>query len=409
MRVTSGNYEKLNLDNVARLVHFAQRSALAEKGFGHLDNFGEIDTSLPPSLLITARMTFSFAIAGELGFEDCEVLAARGIKSLADDFFDTTHGGFRSVSPTDTGSAIKSAYDTSFVLLAASTAHSIGIPGASRVAEQALDTLFDHFWRKDLGIFANSFSEDFSVVEPYLGANANMHAVEALIAASTAMQDSSLMKRALTISEFMIHTQARSSQWMMPEHFDPDGTPDVTFNSETPADEFRPYGVTVGHLFEWSRLLLELHHSGITNSDWIPGAAQDLYTTASSVGWAADGTEGFVYTVDWDRQPVVRDRMMWVVAEAISAAAQIAQSELVDTAHRDVSVWSSHLTTMFLDEEHGSWHHQLDASGIPSSSIATGKPDAYHLVQALLIPQLPPGCGLLDRLRNYAARDTSQV
>jgi len=404
----AGLHETLVLDDVERLIRFAKNSSSTDRGFGHLDNRGEIDSSLPPSVLITARMTFSFSVASELGFEDCDTLAARGITSLATDFFDKAHGGFLSAPPTDTGTGIKSAYDTSFVLLAASTAHSIGIPGADRVAELALDALFQHFWREDLGIFANSFTEDFSVVEPYLGANANMHAVEALIAASTAMRDSSLMKRALTISEFMINTQARGSQWMMPEHFDSSGRPDFTFNSETPADEFRPYGVTVGHLFEWSRLLLELHHSGITDSDWIPDAAKNLYTTATRVGWAADGAEGFVYTVDWDTQPVVRDRMMWVVAEAISAAAQIAQTDLVDTAHRDVSAWSAHLTKMFLDEEHGSWHHQLDAEGIPSSTIAQGKPDAYHLLQALLIPQLPSGCGLLDRIRHHSARDAGR-
>jgi mannose/cellobiose epimerase-like protein (N-acyl-D-glucosamine 2-epimerase family) len=92
--------------------------------------------------------------------------------------------------------------------------------------------------------------------------------------------------------------------------------------------------------------------------------------------------------------------MMWVVAEAISAAAQMNQSHLSQTAQGDVADWTTHLTERFLDTDKGSWHHQVTAEGLPSSTIARGKPDAYHLLQALLIPQLPQGCGLLDRIRN---------
>lgn len=409
MRRTAPLNNRVSLDGVTRLIDFAKGSAVATTGFGHLDNRGNIDSSLPPSLMITARMTFSFSIAAELGFDDCAPLAARGISSLGDDFFDPTHGGFLSVPVSHPGDGTKSAYDTAFVLLAASTAHTIGVPGAGQALERALDALFTHFWREDLGIFSNSFAQDFSVAEPYLGANANMHAVEALIAASTAMGDRSLMAQALRISDFMVNQQARGSHWMMPEHFTPLGEPNQAFNAENPADEFRPYGVTIGHLFEWSRLLLELNHSGIDNAHWIPEAATNLYTTAREVGWAADDAEGFVYTVDWEGQPVVRDRMMWVVAEAISAAAQIEQSNLLDTAQGDVSAWTAHLATMFEDTEHGSWHHQLDAGGNPASTIARGKPDAYHLLQALLIPQLPFGCGLLDRIRQNQSRTTQNT
>ena len=392
--------QTLELHDVEELIDFARHSASTTTGFGHLDTDGVVDSSFSPSVLITARMTFSFSIASELGLKGCDELAARGVKSLALDFLDAKNGGFRSAPLGHEGAELKSAYDTSFVLLAASTAHSVGVSGADRVAEQALEVLFDRFWREDLGIFANSFSEDFSTVEPYLGANANMHAVEALIAASTAMADSSLMERALEISDFVVNRHARSMGWMMPEHFDSQGGQDLNFNAQNPADEFRPYGVTVGHLFEWSRLLLELHHSGIRGAEWIPRAATSLYEKAKQIGWAVDGSEGFVYTVDWDAQPVVDERLMWVVAEAISAAAQIDQSNLSDTAQGDVSDWRAHLATMFLDTEKGSWHHELSADGTPSSTIAKGKPDAYHLLQALLIPQLPEGCGLLERIRN---------
>jgi sulfoquinovose isomerase len=65
-----------------------------------------------------------------------------------------------------------------------------------------------------------------------------------------------------------------------------------------------------------------------------------------------------------------------------------------------VTTWEHHLNEMFQDLDQGSWHHQLSANGQPSSTIANGKPDAYHLLHALLIPQLPQGSGLLDRIRH---------
>ena len=399
MTPTSDQAPGLELSNLERLIDFARAAADSPIGFGHLDSTGGVDDSRAPSVLITSRMTFSFAIGSELGLPGCAELAERGIASLARDFHDSTHGGFFSTPPDFGGDGTKSAYDTTFVLLAASTAHAIGTPGAEAVARKALDALLEHFWRDDLGIFANGFDRAFSEPEPYLGANANMHAVEALIAASRALSDASLMERALEISNFMINTHARAFDWMLPEHFHPDGTVDKQFNVDTPADEFRPYGVTIGHLFEWSRLLLEIQHSGVPGTEWIPEAASALYATAKDRGWAADGKEGFVYTLDWEGAPVVDDRLMWVVAEAISAAAQMSHSGLSETADTDVSAWSAHLHERFRDEVHGSWHHQLDADGQPASNIAQGKPDAYHLLHALLIPQVPQDSGLLWRVR----------
>ena len=395
-----GTHASLDLQQVERLIDFAKKSANAEIGFGHLGTEGSITQDAAPSMLITARMTFTFAIASTLGFSGTADLAQRGILSLSKDFYDRENGGFFSIAPGFGDSGRKNAYDTAFVLLAASTAQALDIPGAATLTDSALETLFDKFWRDDLGIFANSFNQDFSREEPYLGANANMHAVEALISAHASTGDGSLLDRALDISNFMVNTHARSRDWMMPEHFDADGAQNTGFNEESPADEFRPYGVTIGHLFEWSRLLLELHGNSLASADWVPNAARSLYEKARSVGWAADGREGFVYTLDWQAQPVVTQRLMWVVAEAISAAAQVASSKLVSDAPEDVLRWSEHLHARFKDPTHGSWHHELDSSGSPASTVAQGKPDAYHLLQALLIPQLPEGNGLLDRINN---------
>lgn len=384
---------------VLRLIDFAKQSASAERGFGYLDSRGALDPNVPPSLLVTSRMTFSFATGSALGIEGCRTLVERGVKSLLEDFHDTTNGGFHSSLGESPNAATKSAYDTAFVLFASSSAYAAGVSEAREVAGIALDTMLNRFWRDDLGIFSNSFNADFSLSEPYLGANANMHSVEALMAASTALNDPSLLDKAQAISQFLIDHHARKTQWLVPEHFDLIGRPLWEFNADIPDDEFRPYGVTVGHLFEWSRLLMELSQSGVRDSEWMPDAARGLYQTAKRIGWAADGKEGFVYTLDWDEKPIITERLLWVLAEAICAAVEITAEGTVEGSYQDVEWWQRLLESTFVDPTHGGWHHQLTADGVPSSTIARGKPDAYHLIQALIAPHLPRGAGILERLQ----------
>ena len=91
---------------------------------------------------------------------------------------------------------------------------------------------------------------------------------------------------------------------------------------------------------------------------------------------------------------------MWVLAEAICAASEMEKDGVVEGASANLAQWEGLLAESFVDTTHGSWHHQLDSDGRPSSSIARGKPDAYHLIQALLASQLPQGAGILERLHS---------
>ena len=53
-------------------------------------------------------------------------------------------------------------------------------------------------------------------------------------------------------------------------------------------------------------------------------AVDAAFDRAVADGWDVDGAPGFVYTTDWSGRPVVSQRMHWVAAEAISAAAALA-------------------------------------------------------------------------------------
>ena len=78
--------------------------------------------------------------------------------------------------------------------------------------------------------------------DPYRGANANMHTVEAYLAAADAGADPVWRQRALRITERIVHRVAREAGWLLPEHYDPDWAPLPEFNRDRPADQFRRTG-----------------------------------------------------------------------------------------------------------------------------------------------------------------------
>jgi mannose/cellobiose epimerase-like protein (N-acyl-D-glucosamine 2-epimerase family) len=119
------------------------------------------------------------------------------------------------------------------------------------------------------------------------------------------------------------------------------------------------------------------------------GAARALFDRAVADGWDADGAEGFVYTTDWEGRPVVRDRMHWVTAEAVGASAAL-HARTGDAVYADrYAQWWDYADRYVIDHEHGSWHHQLDASNAPAGSVWPGKADIYHAFQTTLVPRLP--------------------
>jgi mannose/cellobiose epimerase-like protein (N-acyl-D-glucosamine 2-epimerase family) len=120
----------------------------------------------------------------------------------------------------------------------------------------------------------------------------------------------------------------------------------------------------------------------------LPGAVT-LFDTALADAWAADGADGFVYTVDWSGRPVVRQRFHWVLAEAVGAAAALHAA--TDEARFDEyyqRFWD-YAGTYLVDRANGSWWHELGPDNAVARTVWSGKADLYHAVQATLIPRLP--------------------
>jgi mannose/cellobiose epimerase-like protein (N-acyl-D-glucosamine 2-epimerase family) len=377
-----------------RLLEFGAASKVESGGFGWLDDHGVIDVSKGIHLWITCRMTHCFALAALAGRPRAMALAEHGVDALHGVLRDDEHGGwFAAVGPHGPTNAAKEAYGHAFVILAAASAVAAGVSGARELLGQAIDVHTERFWQADYGMSRESFARDWSGEEHYRGINANMHTVEAYLAAADVLGEPELLHRAQRIASRAINIFARDNNWLLPEHFTSEWEPVLDYNEDSPAHPFRPFGATIGHLFEWSRLILatgqSLQQAGFASPEWIEPAARALYDKAVEVGWSADGASGFVYTVDWGGAPVVRERMHWVAAEAVGAAAALWQRTRGDAYANDYQRWWDFIGQYHLDSEAGSWWHELGPDNQPSHTVWEGKADIYHALQATLLPRLP--------------------
>ncbi|MBB3677714.1 AGE family epimerase/isomerase [Modestobacter versicolor] len=380
------------MTDLARLLSFAARSRVPG-GFGYAGDDGTVLPDRPVETWITARMTHVFGLATILGDPGAAELAAHGVAELRDGpLHDAEHGGWRAATDDDT----KAAYVHAFAVLAGATSTAAGVPGGRELLDEALGVWEQRFWDDDEGLARESFDRSWTTPEDYRGANANMHGVEAALAAADALAPTDpgtaarLRTHALRATERIVHGWARERDWRLPEHFTSTWEPLPEFNRDRPADPFRPYGITIGHQFEWARLCLHLAAAlGEHAPGWLHTDADRLFLAAAERGWAADGHEGFPYTLDWADRPVVGARMHWVVCEAVAAAAvryAVTGDPRALTLQRR---WAELGERRFLDPAVGSWHHELTPEGAVGTGTWAGKPDAYHLVQMLLLPGRP--------------------
>lgn len=357
-------------------------------GFGWLDEAGRLVAERPVETWISARMTHVLALAERYDGADTGALVEHGLAVLTGSgvLHDAEHGGW--FASTDTAAqhgTTKRAYEHAFVLLAASTALAAGHESARPVLDEALMVLEHRFFDPAVGLYRDVLDRDWQHAEPYLGANATMHLVEALLTAHDAGAGAWTLDRALALAHRIVRDTAAPYGFRLPEHYDPAGRVLIDHNRDQPGHPFRPYGVTIGHLFEWARLLVHLDHAlGDRAPDWLRSDADALFERAVSDGWSVDGAEGFVYTVDFDGAPVERQRLHWVVAEAINAAEALGTTK---AGWRDR--WWQHARDHFIDVD-GSWRHELDPDLTPATSIWPGRPDVYHAYQAMLLPRLGP-------------------
>jgi sulfoquinovose isomerase len=388
-----------------RLLRFGAASRHPEGGFAWLDERGRPELDRDVELWITCRMTHVFALGALLDVPGAADLVDHGVEALQGRLRDRRYGGwYAAVGKQGPSATHKGAYEHAFVVLAASSAAVAKRPGAQQLLDDSLTVQERRFWDDRHGAVVDVWNRDFTELEAYRGANANMHTVEAYLAAADAAGDRLWLERARRIVDRFLGV-AGDHGWRLPEHFDPRWEPMLDYNSDEPAHPFRPYGATVGHALEWARLSLHVWAAEGGAAEELRDRAAALFERAVADGWKADGEPGFVYTTDWDGRPVVASRLHWVVTEAINTAAALYLATAEERYASWYRTWWEYAERYLLDLEGGSWHHELDPQNRPAASVWSGKPDVYHALQATLMPRLPLAPSLATSLASGALVD----
>jgi mannose/cellobiose epimerase-like protein (N-acyl-D-glucosamine 2-epimerase family) len=337
----------------------------------------------PQELHTTTRLVHSFGLAQMAGRADHAGIIDRGMADLWTRHRDRQNGGYVwSVDDAGVADGVKLAYGHVFVLLAASTAKLAGHPDADRLLADASDVLDRHYWDDDAGLFRDEFTRDWQPFSTYRGMNANMHGVEALLAAYEATGETVHLDRARRIFAFFLGRIAPAEGWRIPEHYTEDWQIDRAYEGNP---MFRPAGSTPGHSFEMGRLQLQLWDLSGRPDDGSPARARALVSRALDDSWDAE-RGGFVYTLAPDGTVARHDRYWWPVTEAIGALAAFLK---LDPQPGD-EVWYRRLWTFadqhLIDHDRGGWFPELDDANQPAKGQFAGKPDIYHALQADLLP-----------------------
>lgn len=347
-----------------------------------LDDGGSYDPD-ERHLVQQARYTVAAALGYRLGLlPGMDLAAAHGLSFLRGPLHDGVHGGwFWSLRGREPEDRSKQAYGHAFALLAAAVALEAGFD-ARDLLDEAWHTLDRRFWREDDGLYVDTISEDWSTVDPYRGQNANMHLVEALLAAHAATGWEPFLDRAATVARRVTVDLPAQTGGLLWEHYDENWTADLDYHRDVPRDMFRPWGVLTGHLMEWAKLLVHLHRA--RPEPWQMETAAAFFDAAIRHGHDP-GRGGLVYSFDLDGNPVDTDRYHWTIAEAIGAAAALAAAT-GDPRYRDWhrAFWDWALAHQ-VDRERGGWLPALDADGrLIDLPFARGKPEVYHPLGACL-------------------------
>ena len=154
---------------------------------------------------------------------------------------------------------------------------------------------------------------------------------------------------------------------------------------------------------EWARLILQYAKSSFGSGaqfDEYIEVSKALYDRARIDAWNADGAKGFVYTTDFEGNPVIHDRMHWTLAEAINTSSVLYRITKDERYANDYSEYLEYLDQSVMDHRYGSWFHQLDEKNSVIDTVWPGKPDIYHAFQAMFIPYVDAGVSLASAILN---------
>lgn len=368
-----------------RQFEFFRPSLRNDGGFDVLDRQGTPLPRGPQELHTTTRLIHSYVLGKALGVPGCDVIIDAGMAFLWTRHRDQDHGGYLwSVKDGGAADATKLAYGHVFVLLAAADAKLAGHPDADRLMADITGIIEHHYWDEERGLLQDEFARDWTPFSTYRGMNANMHGVEAMLAAHEATGERVWLDRAGRILDFFVGRMAPAHGWRLPEHYTESWEVDPGYAGNP---MFRPAGTTPGHSLELGRLAIQHWDlSGRTDPERLTQARR-LISQALRDAWLADG--GLAYTLDLDGRVAIADRYWWPVTEGIGALAALLK--VAPTAENEA--WYRRLwefaDASFIDHDRGGWFPEIGPDGRPVAHQFEGKPDIYHALQADLFPLVP--------------------
>lgn len=351
--------------------------------FQHFMDDGSIYDRDTRHLVSSTRFVFNYANAWLLtDRQHYQDWAAHGMKYLQS-HHRHPNGHFlwqRNGDKVEDGRAM--AYGHAFVMLAAAWGIRADIAGASDLLAESWTQLEQMFWDEAHGAYADERDDSLATLSEYRGQNANMHTVEALLAAYEASGETKYLDRADRVAHKFTVELAAQSKGQIWEHYTPDWQQDWTYNIDKPDDLFKPWGFQPGHQVEWTKLLLQLDQH--RPAEWHRDRAAALFDTAMDRGWDTE-FGGLVYGYAPDGTFADSHKYFWVHAEAFAAAWRLftvtGNTRYRDDYHR-IWQWSwDHL----VDHEHGAWFRITSREGkwIEPFKSPAGKVD-YHTMGACI-------------------------
>ena len=272
------------------------------------------------------------------------------------------------------------AYGYAFVILAGSFAYKIGIDKGKDLVDEAWNFMEKFFWEEKYSAYADELSTNLEILDSYRGQNANMHAVEAFIAAYEAFKDKKFLDRANLITQNFVLNLASKSQNQIWEHYNRFWEIDWDYNKDKPDDVFKPWGFQPGHQVEWAKLLLQLNEH--SPEDW--KIEKSIYLFDLGIKMSLDKKcGGLVYGYSPNGKFSNDNKYFWVQAEALAASWRLYRiTNNIDYYNFYMSLWNW-CWKNFVDHKYGAWFNILTREGKQIDKIKSplGKTD-YHTMGA---------------------------
>ncbi len=384
--------EMLNAHIAHTMAFYHPRCIDASGGFYHyFKDDGTVYDSASRHLVSSTRFVFNYAMAYR-HFKRAEYLqqVRHGVDFLRQVHRNPSTGAYAWQLRWENGQrqvtdANNHCYGLAFVVLAYAHALMAGVSEAKNYLYETIQLMEEKFWQAEYGLYADQANEDWSVLDPYRGQNANMHSCEAMIAAYQATGDTTLLHRAEKIARSITLRQAAQADGKIWEHYDSQWQIDWNYNLDDKANLFRPWGFQPGHFTEWSKLLMLLdgyaeHLQG--DAAWLLPTAEKLFATAMETSWDTQHG-GICYGFAPDHSVCDGDKYFWVQAESFAAAACLAKRTGKESYWQWYDrIWQYSWQHM-VDHQHGAWYRILrqDNSKISDEKSPAGKTD-YHTMGA---------------------------